>query len=75
MSWNFQIFNWLPDYYKSTEELPEDMPKGLREHIEMVSKTKPEKVNFLYTIFLYNLINSSCSAAKHDLGYLRWRIV
>jgi hypothetical protein len=42
-----QIYNWKPESYNSTDDLPEDMPKGLREHITNVSITEPEKVIFL----------------------------
>ncbi|XP_065345997.1 sodium/potassium-transporting ATPase subunit beta-1-like isoform X2 [Cloeon dipterum] len=33
ISISFQIFNWVPEFYTSTKELPEDMPTELNEHI------------------------------------------
>jgi hypothetical protein len=39
-----QIYNWKPEPYNSTDDLPEDMPRRLREHIANVSITEPEKV-------------------------------
>ncbi|CAB3372161.1 Hypothetical predicted protein [Cloeon dipterum] len=43
-----RIFDWVPDYYNSTDELPEDMPKSLKEHITQLSVTEPEKLNMAW---------------------------
>lgn len=31
-----KIFNWVPEYYDNPNELPEDMPAQLKEHIKAV---------------------------------------
>ncbi|XP_059481321.1 sodium/potassium-transporting ATPase subunit beta-2-like [Neocloeon triangulifer] len=43
-----RIFNWVPEFYNSSDELPEDMPKDLKEHITKVSNTEHEKLNMIW---------------------------
>lgn len=38
-----RIFGWVPQYYNDPNDLPDDMPKELKEHIRNI--TKPEERN------------------------------
>lgn len=35
-----QIYDWVPEYYNNTAELPEDMPEDLKSHIRKIKDKK-----------------------------------
>ncbi|XP_055712084.1 sodium/potassium-transporting ATPase subunit beta-2-like [Phlebotomus papatasi] len=39
-----RIFNWLPEYYDDVNDLPEDMPDDLKQHIANVEKERRRQV-------------------------------
>lgn len=39
----FQIYGWIPEYYKSFDELPKDMPEELKNQIANI--TDPNQVS------------------------------
>jgi hypothetical protein len=38
LSINFQIYDWRPEFYNDTNNLPEKMPRHLKEHIYAVAR-------------------------------------
>lgn len=36
---NFQIYGWIPEYYNDTENLPNEMPADLVEHIKSTNSS------------------------------------
>lgn len=42
-----QIYGWVPEYYNTTDSLPEEMPNDLKKYIRDVARTKPHEVSFV----------------------------
>ncbi|XP_058808797.1 sodium/potassium-transporting ATPase subunit beta-2-like [Phymastichus coffea] len=42
-----RIFDWIPDYYNDTEDLPQEMPEDLKTHIKTL-RNQPEKLNTVW---------------------------
>ncbi|PNF41571.1 Sodium/potassium-transporting ATPase subunit beta-2 [Cryptotermes secundus] len=43
-----KILKWEPEYYKSVKDLPSQMPKDLREHIERMAKNSTKFLNTVW---------------------------
>lgn len=41
---NFQIYNWIPEYYNDTNSLPASMPKDLKDKIAQKGKQNSKEV-------------------------------
>jgi hypothetical protein len=41
----FQIYDWRPEFYNDTTDLPEKMPRDLKDHIAHLKKTRPLEVS------------------------------
>lgn len=39
-----KIYDWLPEFYNSSQNLPGNMPENLKTYIGHVEKTEPHKV-------------------------------
>lgn len=50
-----KIFGWIPEYYNSSDELPEKMPQELKEYIKVIERTKRPEVKFI-TMFLCDFL-------------------
>jgi len=45
LSINFQIYNWRPEFYNDTKNLPEEMPRQLKKYILAVEKKNSREVS------------------------------
>ncbi|KAK6632157.1 Sodium/potassium-transporting ATPase subunit beta-2 [Polyplax serrata] len=43
-----KIYGWVPEYYNSTEGLPDQMPEELKRHIREVARTRPHELNTIW---------------------------
>ena len=61
MSFLLQILKWEPDYYKNISDLPEHMPKSLKEHIDKAEKNDSATVSshFVYCTFITSIQGSA----------------
>lgn len=50
-----KIYDWVPDFYNSSRDLPAKMPDNLKTYIAGMEKTEPHKVVEAY-LFLYAMI-------------------
>jgi hypothetical protein len=54
----FQIYDWRPEFYNDTNDLPEKMPRHLKEYIIAQKKINPlrvSEVTFSLTCLALNL--------------------
>jgi len=45
LSINFQIYDWRPEFYNDTNDLPEKMPRHLKEYIYTQARVDRRKVS------------------------------
>lgn len=43
-----KIYGWVPEYYNRSDELPEKMPRDLKEHVKQIETTERPAVSFSF---------------------------
>jgi hypothetical protein len=49
----FQIYDWVPEFYNDTNDLPEKMPRDLKDHIVQLKKINSLAVSEVVFLLIY----------------------